>query len=128
MMSIVLIDFGLYSALHRVGINSDLRRLVLDSVGFSFIVAGGLELKTMPTLSVGPMTGRCQVRLYNTLSCCISINSDVPELNNVLFPSLDTYKTDVKVSSFLFANVLFESKPRLCSVAPYEMILVHERH
>lgn len=51
MLSIALLDCGMNSVLHRVGINSDLRRMVFGATltALSFIAAGALELVVMQT-------------------------------------------------------------------------------
>lgn len=55
MIFIGLFNFGLSSVLHRVGINSDLRRMIAGAVltMIAFIVAGVLELYTMPSARFG---------------------------------------------------------------------------
>lgn len=99
MLFIAVLDFGLYGVLNRIGIRSDLRRMVLAAVltAFAFIAAGVLELRTIHSLSVEQTTGVSQVRLYNSLTNKITITSNVPELNNVCIAPLDFYETSINV-------------------------------
>lgn len=120
-----LLDFCMYPCLQRIGINSDLRRMVIGSfmAVLAFIIAGALDLHIQPTRAMQPLAGHSQVRLFNPFSSGIKVYSNASELNEIWVPPLDTFETDVRVTSSHMLDVRVEPDDKHVYISPFQMNL-----
>lgn len=99
---IPLYDVLFYPLLNKVGIRRPLQKLTLGGIlaGVSFICSGIVELQLENHYPVLPSEGLNQFRLFNTLPCDYSVNTNIPDYTNFIVKSLETYQQHIPVDGY----------------------------
>lgn len=97
---IPLYDVLFYPLLNKIGIRRPLQKLTLGGIlaGVSFILAGIVEMQLEKAYPVLPSENVNQFRMFNTLSCDYTVNTNIPNHTNFILKSLETYQQHIPVN------------------------------
>lgn len=100
LLFIPLYDVLFYPLLNKIGIRRPLQKLTLGGIlaGVAFLISGIVELQLESGYPVLPSAGVNQFRLFNTLPCDYTVNTNIADHSNFVIKSLESYQQHIPIN------------------------------